>query len=113
MQACTRSRTRQFHRSFLLVLLASLLWTLLAMTQATAHEGVVFAQQDADRVLLEALRPAVEWRPQSEADWQDVPRRQWVQVGDQVRTGPQARARLTYSDGTFTDLAPGITVRVQ
>src|SRR5581483_11887305 len=47
------------------------------------------------------------------ADWQTVPTRQTVAVGDRVRTGPGASARLVYFEGTVTDIGPETGLLVQ
>ena len=110
MQIYSPSRTYQLRLSLLFVLLASLLWPLPATTPAIADE---VAELDASRVRLKTLWGDVQWWSQRASGWQLVRTRDSVvQVGDQVRMGPEASARLIYSDGSQRVLEPGTTLWV-
>ncbi len=72
------------------------------------------AQQDnLDQARLQALRPEVQWSPVGLLRWQTVPDEQVVSVGDRVRTGAGAAARLTYFDGSVTEVGPETGLLVQ
>src|SRR3954469_12464214 len=71
------------------------------------------AQSNADQALLQAVRPAVEWSPVGSIRWQPIAGDQVVSVGDRVRTGQGASARLVYFDGTVTELGADTAILVQ
>jgi hypothetical protein len=71
------------------------------------------AQGNADQALLQAVRPAVEWSPVGSIRWQPIDSDQVVNVGDRVRTGQGAAARLVYFDGSVTELGADTGILVQ
>jgi hypothetical protein len=62
---------------------------------------------------LETRQPDVQWSPAGVARWVSVPDRQAVGAGDRVRTGPNARARLVYFEGTVTEIGSETGILVQ
>jgi hypothetical protein len=66
-----------------------------------------------DQAVLETRQPDVQWSAAGAASWVTVPDRQPVQTGDRVRTGPGARARLVYFEGTITEVGPETGILVQ
>src|SRR3954462_9596175 len=60
--------------------------------------AAVAAQSNADQALLQAVRPEVQWSPVGSIRWQPIAGDQVVNVGDRVRTGQGASARLVYFD---------------
>jgi len=93
-----------------------------AVTPAPAVSNVVIptfdgsparpAGQVADQATLETVQPTVQWASGSGA-YQPVPARQTVSVGDRVRTGSGAAARLTYFEGSATELSADTELTVQ
>jgi hypothetical protein len=71
------------------------------------------AQTNADQALLRAVRPEVQWSPVGSIRWQPIDGDQVVTVGDRVRTGQGASARLVYFDGTVTELGAETGILVQ
>src|SRR4051794_13599948 len=71
-------------------------------------------QQDlTEAATLETRRPEVEWSAAGATQWEAVPTRHSVQVGDRIRTGTGASARLLYFEGTSTELGPDTGLLVQ
>jgi hypothetical protein len=70
-------------------------------------------QQLSDQATLETRRPEVQWSPASSTDWTGVPARQTVSTGDRIRTGAGASARLTYFEGSVTEIGPETGLLVQ
>jgi len=102
-------------RSAHLLLAAALLLagvpTTASATAAPEPEGA--AQVGIDQARLLTQRPEVQWSPVGALRWQTVPDEQVVSVGDRVRTGAGASARLTYFDGSVTELGPETGLLVQ
>ena len=72
------------------------------------------AGQGLDELATVVTRqPTVEWVAVDATTWQPVATQQTVRVGDRVRTGPDAGARIVYFEGTSTDLGPNTGLLVQ
>lgn len=72
------------------------------------------AGQGLDELATVVTRqPTVEWVAVDATTWQPVATQQVVRVGDRVRTGPDAAARIVYFEGTSTDLGPNTGILVQ
>ncbi len=72
------------------------------------------ADQDlSDQATLETRSPTVEWSAAGARGWDIVATRQTVRAGDRVRTGSGGAARLTYFEGSVTDLSPDTSLIVQ
>jgi YVTN family beta-propeller protein len=85
-----------------------------SMRPADGRVAARVGRQDlAEQATLETRRPDVQWSPAGAEDWQNVPMRQEVKVGDRARTGPSAAARLVYFEGTVTELGPQTGILVQ
>jgi hypothetical protein len=88
------------------------------LVPALAHPGSVGAvaagQQNLDgEATLEARQPEVQWSPTGRSDWQTLLTRAPVRVGDRVRTGPGAAARLTYFEGSVTEVGADTLLQVE
>src|SRR5581483_12024323 len=79
-----------------------------AVEAATAQQQAL-----AENATLETLQPEVQWSPAGSTTWESVTGRETVRAGDRVRTGVGAAARLTYFDGTVTELGPSTGLLVQ
>jgi hypothetical protein len=73
----------------------------------------VGAQSLEAAATLETRQPEVQWSPAGATQWESVPTRQAVVVGDRARTGPGAAARLIYFEGTVTELGAETGLLVQ
>ena len=62
--------------------------TLLVCSLATSVRAAVGAQDISEQATLETRQPQVQWSPAGQTEWQEVPTRETVRVGDRVRTGP-------------------------
>lgn len=93
-----------------LVLLAALLGPLLG-PQRTARADV--SEALTDRATLEARQPEVQWSVAGAVGWLSVADRETVRAGDRVRTGPEARARLVYFEGTVIEVEPSTGLLVE
>jgi hypothetical protein len=101
-----------FRVTLALALAASILLSLLPPGASVRAGGM--AQQDLDgQATLETRQPLVQWLPEGVPDWQTVADRGPVRVGDRVRTGPGAAARLIYFEGTVTEVGAETSLLVQ
>ena len=93
--------------SIVLGCLASLLCPLSPTTGSGGAASAAVARQDlASEATLETRQPEVQWSIAGATEWQGVPTQQPVRMGDRVRTGPDAAARLIYFEGTLIELGP-------
>src|SRR4051812_6286516 len=83
----------------------------LAPGWTAAH--AISSQELTEQATLETRRPEVQWSAPAATTWEPVATQRTVQVGDRVRTGPAAAARLVYFEGTATDLGPETGILVQ
>ena len=93
-----------------LVLFAVLLGPLLGPQRAARAD---VPQALADQAMLETRQPEVQWSVAGAGDWLTVPERETVRAGDRVRTGPDARARLVYFEGTVIEVEPSTGLLVE
>ena len=95
-----------------LVLATTVLVPALPLPSAWTTCATAFAQGTGDQATLETRQPEVQWSLAGASDWQAVPSRQTVSVGDRVRTGTGASARLIYFEGSVTELSADTALRV-
>jgi hypothetical protein len=97
------------------LVLATLLLGLPALPGAVPAAGAqpaprglaLAARQDlSERAVFETVVPEAQWSPRGATEWQSVAIGEIVNAGDRVRTGPDARARLIYFEGTAIELGP-------
>ena len=59
-----------------------------------------------EQAVFEVVAPEGQWSPRAATEWQTVLVGEVVTVGDRVRTGPDARARLIYFEGSVIEVGP-------
>jgi hypothetical protein len=104
---------RRLRLSCALVLAATALMPALPVPAAWPTGAIALAQGTGDQATLETRQPQVQWSRSESPDWQLVPTQQTVGVGDRIRTGPGASARLVYFEGTVTEIGAETGLRVQ
>jgi hypothetical protein len=116
MTASSRGLGR-WARYLALAVLVGLLWPLWSAAPAGAGGGPgrVAGQGTAAQATLETVRPLVEWLAVDQSAWTPVPAGTpaTVREGDRMRTGPGAAARLTYFEGSATEIGADTTLVVQ
>jgi hypothetical protein len=75
--------------------------------------AVELAQALTGDATLETRQAVVQWSAIGSTAWVTVPERQAVSVGDRIRTGPGASARLVYFEGTVIEVAAETGLLVQ
>jgi hypothetical protein len=96
-----------------LVLATTALAPTLPLSSGWTTGATAFAQGTGDQATLETRQPEVQWSPVGASDWQAVPTQQTVGVGDRVRTGAGAAARLVYFEGSVTEISADTGLSVQ